>query len=113
MIIYRVENNQGIGPFNNYLVNNENFTEEQIDYLNGLPLPSSDNGIKEISFDIRYDFKYCGTHTTDLLITWFYEVADILFKHEYEVVAYELPDEDVIIGEYQCIFKKERARKIN
>lgn len=120
MIVYRVENKNGEGPyFNQFSLDGPSLEwGRSINSLHGdcpnHPAPSDD--IKAEGFD-RYSGEwYYGFTTMEALEKWFNTPEplklEMLLAAGYLVRQFECEPEDVKPGNIQCAFKRKKARML-
>lgn len=113
MIVYRVENENGQGPWYN---SKFDCFDLGWDYGEIYPGPQSDELINKSNDELEKilnDKILFGCQTIELIIHWFENASQLLTEHNYDIVKYEISDEHVIIGQYQCVFAKSKAKKLN
>lgn len=104
MIVWRVENDKGEGPyihprFHSYKLSDMAFAHRNSTH----PDPFDEN----IKFDESY---YCGFHNHSSVLEWFDGYIDILTEYNYKIVKYKA--NNVLLGKKQVMFKKSTARQI-
>ena len=121
MIVYRLEHKQTHnGPFCDTF--NLKITKKQREILNDLYEWASENkntpgiysDIPECKTTLNYNVReyVCGTISMDQLYHWFSQWLDDLLKMQFEIKTFEVPDDKVFIGKYQCIFHKDYAKEV-
>lgn len=106
MLVYRIENDNGVGPF----VAGDDWDFYPLDYHPGqafmdFPRPDDDGLLFE------EDIHKCGCASLRQLIHWFPKpVRTMLTERNYKLVVLDIPDERVQVGQYQVIFEAEGSR---
>ncbi len=119
MRVYRVENEQGEGPYKHTIRKNGQRigaahwddahpgpTEDGLDWaVFGYEAPFSES---------EYTDKVFGTNSLESLLAWFDGWWDVLERHGYSAEEYEVPDECVAvgIGGEQVVFMRSRAEHL-
>jgi hypothetical protein len=116
--IYRIENQYGLGP---YRYGGEVMRDiaglDNHGVSNGHPAPTNDPPIQRriISEMARLGSAggwYCGFKSVTQLLTWFTEEQlNIMDKYGFRLTTYLAPEDRVLKGDTQVIFRKEGAEK--
>lgn len=115
MIIYRVENSEGWGPFSSE-ISDKLFGEilrKWAEHTNSLPTPEED--LKEEDKKILYKnftfFKH-GCESLDQLKMWFGDFLPKLEELGFKISTYEVQEEFILRGQYQILFDYRKAEII-
>lgn len=102
MLVLRVENPSGVGPYNGERWNIE------LPYTEWHVTPMKDKGID------RYPEpdEFCGFTGMSQLKQWFAGYFKGLHESDYRLSLYRCPKESVTIGEKQVIFNRSDAKKV-
>lgn len=113
MIVYRIEKEDGVGPYfsRNYkdLVDENGMTMLEYhggDYINH-PCPPED-GIRDIEPE-----EFCGFESMDALNDWFEDWIPILIEAGYKIVTYDVSTSFVRFGKKQLVFNKDFAERVD
>lgn len=113
MIVYRVENAEGEGPYWHSVENAIGISIGTIhNKCHNHPAPSED--IVDTQFDRFSNQWYYGCLSLEQLVKWFTlpeNYFPLLREKGFYIVAYECEDKDVAKGDKQCAFKRGRARR--
>lgn len=110
MIVYRVENSEGLGPYRGHGWHPTRHMDKVTH-----PNPNWDEGMVEEwhrRVGNHYDSQYVfGFESMDQLNAWFndQEMSDLMV-FGYSIVAFEVADSDVIIGRKQLAFVRATAK---
>ncbi len=116
MLVYRYQNERGLGPY--YNPEPDSFNREICNFHNNCskhPHPGQDKLLYELPFQftsaITTNF---GFHAFPLLIKWFDRFHRKLYKNNFKIHIFNIPDNSVKIGEsnLQCVFIKNHAKLI-
>lgn len=111
MIVYRIENKEGKGPYQDqsygplsklcWSHNNSNYPDLCQDFY-GL-----------VSFDYNFDFVF-GFQSRQLYKSWFGGFITLMRSHGFKLSKYEIDPEKIIVGKSgkQIIFRKSDAMKL-
>lgn len=105
MIIYRIENSQGIGPFHGLFSHKLYGTDKYNAWIkHSKSLPSA---IVEFGSHLTLTPYYvCGCQSLDDLMVWFEEFLPELNKFGYSIRQYDVDEENILIGAKQVMFVK-------
>jgi len=121
MIIWRVEDERGHGPFDCYSVSGPltevahhsgliPYTQPWFHMAPLFPCPNED-GLNQ------WHGQYCGLQSEALFDEWwpqlFYRTIAAESGNRLGRATFEAPDDDVTLGARQCIFRRERARRLS
>jgi hypothetical protein len=108
MLIYRIENDNGLGPYQHHEGQFSDAYPMMCDHSdNRHPSPwHSSSGLSSI-----YEFEYCGFDSIVSLAEWFADYLDELDSEGFWVSVYE---SDARVGHYgQALFQRECATKVD
>lgn len=114
MIIYRVEDETGNGPY-------ATGGPHQVPHMGwehtndrNHPSPQEDMGVDSVGTRVfRPWVHFCGGHSLQQLATWFEGWVEKLKEHGHTVAVYEVSEEFVIHGKYQIAFERNAARLVH
>ena len=116
-LVYRIETMTGQGPYRGHTWDGNLFPQHDDSDKH----PSIWNwdepwgGHEDWSYDMEWYMRahVCGFLDTTQLHNWFNpEECKLLRKHKYICATYEVPDEYVEMGEHQCSFNLDFARRV-
>ena len=109
MLIYRIENKRGQGPYcskhkdqalRNWLCSRHFDAEKH-------PAPD-DDGIDDWTRSHK-----CGFSSLKKLKAWFNtEELNVLYEAKFDIVKYEVDKKDVLVGKKQVMFNRRKARRV-
>lgn len=104
IIVYRVENKYGIGPYKSYLCGAQEYLRCHNLSLDTHPPIWRDTGIYS-------DDYYCGFSNHQQLLDWFKSKLGMLHSHGFKVSSYAVPSTSVVLGKSgrQLAFIKDDA----
>jgi hypothetical protein len=107
MIVYRIENESGCGPYFGSM-NYSDWTDGFHNAATGRPMPYEDN----ITATDHSLFRF-GFESMDKLTQWF-TFAEIgrLLDQGFRVVSFQVDIQHTVIGNKQLVFKREQATEI-
>lgn len=116
MLVFRVERSDGMGPYSIAPGTNAQRSPNDPTGLNH-PLPDEDEGLKGFPISSRHVF---GFVSMEQLLEWWPKENHCIFagwnKHsslKYGISAYEVPMEEVEVGDKQLVFIKESSTRLS
>lgn len=106
MIIFRVENDDGIGPYHG---NMGDWCDGSHNQMTGRPMPYEDNlDMNGLGWNHRFGFD-----SMTKLLEWFSPIElRRLYTLGWRVVTFHVPDDQVRIGCKQVVFKHDEAKVV-
>jgi hypothetical protein len=115
MKIYRVEHDDGIGPYSTRRRWANSLQEEINDELAEAHNDSDEHPL--VYYDVKnaYDIvsgdsRRCGFISIEQLFRWFDGFMDKLEEAGYKIVVYEVPPQFICVGTYQCLFDVDESQ---
>lgn len=106
MIVYRVENSDGVGP---YYCNSGEWCDGPHTQDTGRPMPYED--IPNSNHDCKNRF---GFESMDKLMQWFStSEMNKLYERGFRIVTFEVSREHTLIGAKQLIFIRQYATQVS
>ncbi|AKM09370.1 hypothetical protein [Croceicoccus naphthovorans] len=117
MNVYRIETNQGNGPFGDDYAMIETLMlrsgrQTHTDDVENYPNPWFDKGFdrRELTVNFAAGRAYCGVIDLEGIDHWFPEPVRIwMAQNGYRLAVYRCADEDVLQGDKQVLFLRSKA----
>ncbi len=106
MIVFRVENKDGRGPYSVHGTTGQPFA------VDNRPMPDED-GLLPMATPNEWQRRY-GFASITAYLDWFEsdDVRDRMHERGFHIVKYEVPEDSILIGGCQLLFDKTQAMMI-